>query len=67
MKMGMCMCAVRLGGLPIQCPGMAKSLAMPLQVSTRVRTIVDQKKVLKQAVVVHNSKSIKTVASLLCI
>jgi len=30
MKMGMCMCAVRLGGLPIQCPGMAKSLATPL-------------------------------------
>jgi len=30
MKMDMCMCAVRLGGLPIQFPGMAKSLAMPL-------------------------------------
>jgi len=32
MKMDMCMCAVRLGGLPIQCPGMAKSLATPLTV-----------------------------------
>jgi len=32
MKMGTCICAVRLGGLPIQCPGMAKSLAMPLLV-----------------------------------
>jgi len=30
-------------------------------------TIVDRKIVLKQAGVVHNSKSIKTVASLLCI
>jgi len=30
MKMGMCMRAVRLSGLPIQCPGMAKSLATPL-------------------------------------
>jgi len=30
MKMGMCMCAVRLGGLPTQCPGMAKGLATPL-------------------------------------
>jgi len=30
MKMGMCVRAVRLDGLPIQCPGMAKSLATPL-------------------------------------
>jgi len=28
--MGMCIRAVRLGGLPIQCPGMAKGLATPL-------------------------------------
>jgi len=28
--MKMCMCAVRLDGLPIQCPGMAKSLGTPL-------------------------------------
>jgi len=26
------MCGVRLGGLPIQCPGMAKSLATPLEI-----------------------------------
>jgi len=28
--MKICMYAVRLGGLPIQCPGMVKSLATPL-------------------------------------
>jgi len=35
--------------------------------STGVGTLADQKKVLKPAGVVHNSKSIKTVVSLLCI
>ena len=34
MKIGMCMCAVRLGGLPIQCPGKAKSLATPLNMNS---------------------------------
>jgi len=38
-----------------------------LGISTRVGTIVDRKKVLKQAGVVQNINSIKTLASLLCI
>jgi len=37
MKMGMCMHAVRLGGLPIQCLGMAKGLAMPLSINSSIR------------------------------
>jgi len=37
-----------------------------LGISTRVGTIVDRKKLVKQAGVVHNIKSIKTVVSLLC-
>jgi len=44
MKMGMCMCAVRLCCLPIQCLGMAKNLATPLLVMSvprvRVHNIV---------------------------